>query len=155
MAEVGALSESLEDYVEVIYQLVEEKKVARVRDIAARRGVSMSSVVGALRRLSAADLILYHAREFVVMTKAGEELARLLLARHELLTRFFVDILGVDATRGEDEACSLEHLLSPATMRRLRRFSGYVNHYPMLAERFRQLNPPGELDEEGALPDCG
>ena len=56
MAEIGALSESLEDYLEVIYHLVEEKKVARVRDIANRKGVKMSSVVGALRRLAAAEL---------------------------------------------------------------------------------------------------
>ena len=155
MAEIGALSESLEDYLEVIYQLVQEKKVARVRDIAARKGVKMSSVVGALRRLSSAELIFYQAREFVEMTEAGEELARLLLARHKFLTQFFVDILGVDANRAEDEACSVEHVLSPSTMRRLRRFSTYVAHCPDLQERFRQLNPAGELAEDASIPDCG
>ncbi len=154
MAEIGALSESLEDYLEVIYQLVQEKKVARVRDIAARKGVKMSSVVGALRRLSAAELIFYQAREFVEMTEAGEELARLLLARHEFLTKFFVDILGVDAVQAEDEACSVEHVLSPTTMRRLRRFSTYVDHCPDLKDKFRELNPPGESDSDAAIPDC-
>ena len=53
MPEVGKLSESLEDYLEVIFHLVKEKKVARVRDIAGRKGVKMSSVVGALRRARA------------------------------------------------------------------------------------------------------
>ena len=154
MAEIGALSESLEDYLEVIYQLVQEKKVARVRDIAARKGVKMSSVVGALRRLSAAELIFYQAREFVEMTAAGEELARLLLARHEFLTQFFVGILGVDAGRAEDEACSVEHVLSPTTMRRLRRFSTYVEQCPDLMAKFRELNPTGEVDPDAPFPDC-
>ena len=155
MTEIGALSESLEDYLEVIFQLVQEKKVARVRDIAARKGVKMSSVVGALRRLSAAELILYRAREFVELTEAGETLARLVLARHEFLTRFFADILGVDEEQAEIEACSVEHVLSPDTMVRMRRFARYVEHCSDLKERFGELNPPGELDEDADLPACG
>jgi len=155
MTQIGALSESLEDYLEVIFQLVQEKKVARVRDIAARKGVKMSSVVGALRRLSAAELIHYRAREFVELTDAGEELARLVLARHEFLTRFFVDILGVDEEQAENEACSVEHVLSPDTMVRMRRFARYVEHCNDLKDRFGELNPPGDLDEEADFPACG
>ena len=155
MTEIGALSESLEDYLEVIFQLVQEKKVARVRDIAARKGVKMSSVVGALRRLSAADLILYRAREFVELTEAGETLAKLVLARHEFLTRFFVEILGVDEEQAETEACSVEHVLSPDTMVRMRRFARYVEHCSDLRARFDELNPPGDLDEEADFPACG
>ncbi len=153
MTEIGALSESLEDYLEVIYHLVEEKKVARVRDIANRKGVKMSSVVGALRRLSAAELIHYRAREYVELTDAGEELAKLVAARHEFLTNFFMEVLGVDAETAEDEACSVEHVLVPNTMRRLKRFWKYVEANPRLRERFRQLNPPGEIDVDAPLPD--
>jgi len=152
MTEIGALSESLEDYLEVIFQLVQEKKVARVRDIAARKGVKMSSVVGALRRLSSAELIHYRAREFVELTEAGESLARTILARHQFLTRFFVDILGVGEEQAESEACSVEHVLSPDTMIRMRRFARYVDQCTDLKERFGALNPPGELDEEAEFP---
>jgi len=155
MTEIGALSESLEDYLEVIYQLVQEKKVARVRDIAARKGVKMSSVVGALRRLSAADLIYYRAREFVELTEPGEGLARLVLDRHEFLTRFFVEILGVKEEQAEEEACSVEHVLSPDTMARMRRFARYVESCPELQARFYELNPIEGVDEEADLPACG
>ena len=140
--------------MEVIYQLVQEKKVARVRDIAARKGVKMSSVVGALRRLSAADLILYRAREFVELTDAGETLARAVLARHEFLTTFFMDVLGVDEEAAEEEACSVEHVLSHDTMIRIRRFAAYVAKCPDLQEKLAALNPPGALDEDRDLPDC-
>ena len=154
MTEIGALSESLEDYMEVIYQLVQEKKVARVRDIAARKGVKMSSVVGALRRLSAADLIQYRAREFVELTDAGEDLARAVLARHEFLTRFFVDVLGVDDESAEEEACSVEHVLSAETMLRMRRFAAFLEQCPDLQAKLAALNPTGELGEELGIPDC-
>ena len=45
--QVGQLSESLEDYIEIIYGLIESQKVARVRDIARAKDVKMSSVVAA------------------------------------------------------------------------------------------------------------
>jgi len=122
MAEIGGLSESLEDYLEAIYHLVQEKKVARVRDIAARKGVKMSSVVGALRRLSAEELIHYRAREYVELTETGEDLAMKVVARHEFLTKFFVEVLGVDEERADREACELEHGLSLETKARLVKF---------------------------------
>ena len=53
MADRSALSSSLEDYLEAIYQIVEQSRVARVRDIAARLGVQKPSVTGALRSLAA------------------------------------------------------------------------------------------------------
>ena len=152
MAEIGALSESLEDYLEVIYHLVQEKKVARVRDIAGRKGVKMSSVVGALRRLAAADLIHYRAREYVELTEDGEDLAKKVVARHEFLTQFFVEILGVDEEAAEEEACSVEHVLDGATMIRMRRLSNFLREYPGMMDTLNELNPAGEITEDAPMP---
>jgi len=60
------LSESLEDYLEVIRDLKAEGQVARVRDIAARKGVRMPSVANALTRLAAQGLVDYRDRKSVV-----------------------------------------------------------------------------------------
>lgn len=152
MAEIGGLSESLEDYLEAIYHLVQEKKVARVRDIAARKGVKMSSVVGALRRLSAEELIHYRAREYVELTEAGEDLAKKVVSRHEFLTKFFVEVLGVDDETADQEACSIEHVVNKDTMVRMRRMVGYVKQCPGLLEHLRELNPPGEVSEDAPYP---
>ncbi len=152
MPEIGKLSESLEDYLEVIYHLVQEKKVARVRDIANRKGVKMSSVVGALRRLSAAEYIQYRAREYVEMTEKGELLAQKLVARHEFLTGFLIDLLGVEAESAENEACSMEHVLSKSTIVRLRRLGRLSEENPDLSKRIKEINPPGEdLEEDTPL----
>ncbi|GAB4291695.1 MAG: hypothetical protein Kow0090_05260 [Myxococcota bacterium] len=130
IVKIGTLSESLEDYLEIIYQLMEEKRVARVRDIAERKNVKMPSVIGALRRLADEGLINYTAREYVDFTDKGRELAHKVIRRHDFLTRFLIDILGVDPAVAEDDACTLEHALSPETVERMVAFYGFVTSCP-------------------------
>ena len=112
---IGQLSESLEDYVEIIYNLIEEHKVARVRDIAKAKDVKMSSVVSALKRLDQEKLVKYEAHEFVELTETGRDLASRLLRRHNFLTRFLVDVLRIDPQTAEQDACQMEHAISPET----------------------------------------
>jgi len=124
---IGELSESLEDYVEIIASLLRNKPVARVRDIAAHKGVSMASVTGALKRLAKADLVKYQAREFVELTPGGAALGEKLLYRHDLLRRFLQDVLFVDANTAEADACGLEHHLSRVTVERLAELFDYLS----------------------------
>ncbi len=123
---IGQLSESLEDYIEIIFNLIEAHKIARVRDIAKAKDVKMSSVVSALKRLDQAGLVNYEAREFVELTETGSDLASRLLKRHKFLTRFLVDVLSVDPDTAEHDACQMEHAISPETMHRLYEFAEYL-----------------------------
>lgn len=127
---IGELSESLEDYIEIIFNLIETQKIARVRDIARAKDVKMSSVVSALKRLSQAGLVKYEAREFVELTDSGADLAQRLLRRHNFLTRFLVDVLQVDHKTAEHDACQMEHAISPETMQRLYEFAEYLQENP-------------------------
>ena len=79
------ISPAMEDYLETIYLLVGEKKVARVKDIAAERGVKPGSVSPAMKKLASMGLIRYEQREYIDLTPEGEDVARRTLARHELL----------------------------------------------------------------------
>ena len=86
---IGELSESLEDYIEIIYNLIKDHKVARVRDIAKAKDVKMSSVVSALKRLDQEGLVNHEAREFVELTEAGIDLAKRITRRHnKVLVQF-------------------------------------------------------------------
>lgn len=123
---VGELSESLEDYIEIIFKLIESQKIARVRDIAKAKEVKMSSVVSALKRLGAAGLVKYEAREFVELTETGADLAQTLLRRHNFLTQFLVDVLQVDPKTAEHDACQMEHAISLKTMQQLYKFAEYL-----------------------------
>jgi DtxR family Mn-dependent transcriptional regulator len=123
---IGDLSESLEDYLEIIFELAEKRGTARVRDIAAAKKVKMSSVTSALKRLGREGLIVYEAREIAKLTSDGENLAQRLLKRHHFLTGFLVDVLKVDPKTAAKDACSMEHALSQKTMSRLYDFSEFL-----------------------------
>jgi len=130
MAQISTLSESLEDYLEIILQLMREKGEARVKDIAGRKAVRMASVTGALKRLSDEGLIEHRARETVTLTREGEELAERVLRRHEFIKRFLHEILGVSADVAERDACSIEHIISLETLDRLAGFIEFLKACP-------------------------
>jgi DtxR family Mn-dependent transcriptional regulator len=125
-----ALTGALEDYLETIFLEVREHGFARVRDIARARNVSSSSVTPALKRLAEMNLIDYAQREYVGLTPAGEEHARRVLAKHDLLKRFFSEVLQMSNEAAEQEACVMEHALSPEAMDRLVRFFEFMQVCP-------------------------
>lgn len=127
--QVGQLSESLEDYIEIIYGLIESQKVARVRDIARAKDVKMSSVVAALKRLDQEGLARYEAREFVMLTEGGIDLAKRLLKRHYFLTKFLIEVLQIDPITAERDACQMEHAISIETMTRIYKFAEFLKEH--------------------------
>lgn len=133
---IGQLSESLEDYIEIIHNLIESQRVARVRDIAKAKDVKMSSVVSALKRLTQEGLVKYEAREFVELTEPGQDLARRLLRRHQFLTRFLIDVLQIDPETAERDACQMEHAISIQTMSRIYEFAEFIKEH---GENFEDL----------------
>ncbi len=124
------LTPALEDYLETIYALVREHKVARVRDIATARDVKAGSVSPAMRRLADLGLIRYVQREYIDLTPEGREQALRVMARHRILKRFFRDVLRMPSTAADAEACAVEHSLSNAAMDGLVRFFEYLQACP-------------------------
>lgn len=149
----GVLTGSLEDYLETIYELMRGNEYARVRDIAAARGVKPGSVSPAMRRLADLGLISYVQREYISLTDQGREEARRVFARHQLLTRFFREILGMERASAEQDACAMEHSLSPEAMDRLVRMLEFLGNCPDgqgVLDRFHQC---GLMRND--IPTCG
>ena len=113
------VSESLEDYLEEIYQICETRQVARVKEIAEKMQVSTASVVGALRALRRKGLAHQERYGYIRLTKAGREVAENVFGRHQALTKFFHEILGIPLRRAEEEACRAEHSLGAETVERM------------------------------------
>ena len=132
----GGLTGTLEDYLETIYLLVGDRKVARVKDIAEARQVRMASVTPAMKRLAELGFVLYRQREFIELTPAGERAARRTMARHDLLRRFFREFLQVSEECAERDACAVEHHLSDESMERLVRFFEFMRRCPQWSRRF-------------------
>lgn len=135
-----AISAALEDYLETIYGLVRDNKLARVKDIARARGVRSGSVTPAMKRLSELGLIRYVQREYIDLTANGEQLARRVFARHQLLTRFFEEILGMENETAEGDACAMEHSLSPSGMDRLARLFEFLRVCPEGSELLQKFH---------------
>lgn len=124
------LSSSLEDYLETVYLLVQKHQFARVRDIAADRGVKAASVSPALQRLADMGLLDYSRREYVRLTEKGEHQALQVLGRHQVLSTFLQTFLRMPPEDAERDACAMEHSLSPQAMDGLVRFLEYATVCP-------------------------
>ncbi len=124
------VSASLEDYLEVIYCLEQEHRVARARDIAGNMRVQRASVTGALKALSARGLIHYTPYSYVTLTPEGKKIAEEIISRHRTLKEFFSKILKLDPEEAERNACRIEHAIQPHAIERLVRFLEFLKQCP-------------------------
>ena len=124
------LSESLENYLETIYLLVEEKTVARSKDIADRMHVNRSSVTGALQALRDREMVNYEPYGYVTLTKRGKEAAKKVLRRHVALRNFFVGVLAIEEDEADEVACRMEHGISKHVVDRVIKFADFVEECP-------------------------
>ena len=130
MSKTINLSASLEDYIEAIFHIVDEKKVARGKEIAKRLKVSRASVTEALRSLSKKGLVNYEPYEVITLTEKGKEVAEDVVRRHEALKAFFIKVLAIDDAIAEESACRIEHAAPPEVIDRLIRFVKFIEACP-------------------------
>ena len=147
---IQKLSESLEDYLEAILELITVEGHAHVKEIAAKLHVKMPSVTNALKQLVEMGMIVYNTHYPVVLTPEGEKVARKVLHRHDVLKHFFADILGLEQKKASDTACHLEHVVDEETIDRFVLFSeaisGRTDAYSLrvyLTEAMDFSNRPG------------
>lgn len=114
------IQESGENYLEAILGLERKNGIVRSIDIASELHVSKPSVSRAMSVLKQAGLIEQEAYGNIRLTDAGRTHASEVYERHVLLTRFFVEQLALDPTIAEQDACRIEHVISPETMERIR-----------------------------------
>jgi len=119
-----------QEYVEVIRDIENEKRVARVKDIAERRGVSRSSVSIALNQLIKKNLITHEQYGHVTLTEQGRKLAQDLERRHQAIKKFLIYILGVAEEVADQDACKLEHHVSQETLEKLSGFVDFIENCP-------------------------
>jgi DtxR family Mn-dependent transcriptional regulator len=120
------LTASQEMYLKTIYLLREVNKVARVKDIANRMSVTMSSVNGAIKTLVSRGLCSHDRYGYVDLTDAGVKAAAKIVTRHEVLAKFFEEVLGLDSETAKADACEMEHIVSPQTLDRFVSFQTFI-----------------------------
>ena len=130
------LTAVMEDYLETIFELDKEKKVIRVKDIAKRLEVKMPSVTSMLKNLNKRGLVHYEKYEYVELTGKGAEVGSEMDRRHKVLRRFLVDILNIDLSVADGEACMMEHVLSAETLDSLTDFMAFIQACPRVGENW-------------------
>ncbi|MCD6443367.1 MAG: DtxR family transcriptional regulator [Thermotogae bacterium] len=103
------VTESLENYLRVIYEVQLEREIARIKDIIKRLSVKTSSAVEAVRRLSEKGLVVHEKYGYIKLTQRGILEAQRIYQKHKMLYRFFKDVLGMGEEEAEELACGVEH----------------------------------------------
>ena len=137
--ETHDLTQSLEDYLEAIYELMLETKTVRCSSIADRLQVKRPSVTSALRSLAEKGLIVYLPYVPITLTELGESEAKKIIRRHKAMEIFLERILGVENAESHELACRLEHAMNDEVTTRLVEFVEFVDSCPRVgASLFRR-----------------
>ena len=139
----AAPSQSAEDYLERIHELIEAKGYARVVDIASSLKVRQASVTNMVKKLGEAGYLKYEKYRGLVMTEKGRAVARKIQNRHETLSRFF-SLFGLDAETQRRDIEGIEHHLSPATVTVLADLAQFFEENPDQLRAFMQPRKRGQ-----------
>lgn len=114
-----ALSVTVEEYLETIYNMSMEDEVVIGARLAEKFRVSAPTVTEMLKRLVRDGYVEMDRKRQVSLTEAGNQAAEAVLRRHRLTERFLVDMLGMQWHQVHEEACRLEHFISGAVEARV------------------------------------
>jgi Mn-dependent DtxR family transcriptional regulator len=129
-------SSAVEDYLERILELIDSKGYARVVDIANGLKISQASVTNMVQRLDADGLLKYEKYRGLVLTAAGETLARNITRRHQLLTDFLT-LLRLDKHVIHHDVEGMEHYISPPTLRAIEALTAQLKRRPALLAQLK------------------
>jgi Mn-dependent DtxR family transcriptional regulator len=122
-------SESTEDHLERMQELVDLKGYARVSDMAASLGLSRSSVSNMVRRLAKRGFVNYEKYRGFTLTPEGRAVANHVKVRHETLTEL-LQLLGLSAETVKQEVEVIEHHLRPETLRVFSKLVRFWRNHP-------------------------
>jgi DtxR family Mn-dependent transcriptional regulator len=120
------LTESLENYLEIIFHVQANKGAARAKDIALGLNVNNSSVTEALRSLAKKELVNYAPYDLVTLTPKGKMIAKGIVNRHQVLKEFFLKSLTMSEEESDAFACRVEHVVSDKLISKLQNLSKYL-----------------------------
>ena len=116
------MHESGEDYIETIYLLKKKKGSVRSIDVANELNFSRPSVSRAVGILKEDGLITVADDGELVLTEMGLKKAKSVYEKHTNLTKFLMLTAGVNEEIAENDACRIEHIISPETFKGIKRY---------------------------------
>ena len=105
-------SVSQEDYLKVIWEMLEEGQTPISARLAEELDVTPPAVTAALKRMKRDDFLRMERSGRIELTRKGRQRAEWLALRHQLAEKLLTDMIGLDWVRAHDEAERLEHGIS-------------------------------------------
>jgi len=136
---------SMEDYLERIYKLIDEKGYARVSDIAEGLEVHPSSVTKMIQKLDKDQYLVYEKYRGLVLTAKGKKMGKRLMERHQLLESF-LSTIGVQEENIYRDVEGIEHHLSWDSITCIETLVEYFRRFPERQEELLRLRT--ELDSD-------
>lgn len=128
----------LEDYLEAIYNLNEEKGYVSTADISDRLGVKPPTVSSMVKNLAEKGYLEHERYRGMRLTPAGGKVARSVIKRHQVISEL-ISMLGVDEQTAYLDTEGIEHHVHPSTVRRLERLADYLRGNPQTLRAIRQF----------------
>lgn len=129
---------SMEDHIEQIYLLIENKGYARVSDIAEALSVLPSSVTKMVQKLDKDGYLVYEKYRGLTLTTKGQKLGKRLVQRHDLLEQF-LRLIGVDEERIYEDVEGIEHHLSWNSIDRIADLVQLLEEQPELTKKLEEM----------------
>jgi len=137
-------SQSAEDYLERILELVQEKGQARVVDIANSLNVRQASVTNMVKKLCELGFVDHEKyKRGLVLTKEGKDVAQRIQRRHATLSRFF-SLLELDSETQRRDIEGIEHHLSRDTVRSLEDLASFFENNTEVLKSFLKSRTKAE-----------
>lgn len=108
------LTDSIQDYLKIIYELTQDGKTASTTELAKQLGIKPASVTGMVQKLASANhaLITYKKHQGVILTEKGRKAALEVIRHHRLIETWLAQTLGYSWDEVHNEAEKLEHVIS-------------------------------------------
>lgn len=137
----------MEDYIEQIYMLIEDKGYARVSDIAEALAVHPSSVTKMVQKLDKDQYLIYEKYRGLILTTKGKKIGKRLVYRHELLEQF-MRLIGVDEDKIYNDVEGIEHHLSWNAIDRIGDLVQFFEEEKSRIEQLRTIQKRNEESQE-------
>ena len=124
-----SLTAGLEDYIEAIYVAEIEKRPLKGAELARTLNISRASVSEALAKLVSKGLITYESYGTVTLTPKGKSEAIKVYNTHNILKNFFEAVLGISPEEASENACKIEHIISPNILKRIGDFTSFWQNH--------------------------
>ena len=127
----------LEDYLEAIYNLNDEKGYVSAADISERLAVKPPTVSNMIKNLAEKGYLEHKKYRGMRLTPSGEKIARSVIKRHRVISRL-ISMLGVDDQTAYVDTEGIEHHVHPSTLRRFERLAEYLENNPQVLKAIRE-----------------